>query len=112
MSLFPSSESAAALSSILIGCPLVSFSLERLAEREGTTADTDADVRISFSFSSSSSFSGDTDSRFLFLSLRSCACAALVWRVNIASMPSLRFWTGSMNVGDSVPTLPTSLGTA
>jgi hypothetical protein len=27
-------------------------------------------------------------------------------------MPSLRFWTGSMNVGASAPTLPTSVGTA
>jgi hypothetical protein len=32
---------------------------------------------------------------------------ALDWRMNIASMPSLRFCTGLMNVGDSVPTLPT-----
>ena len=109
-SLLPSSESAAALSSDLIGCPLAS--LERLTGREGTTADTGADVPISVFFSSSSSFAGDTDSRFLFVSPRCCACAALVWRVNIASIPSLRFWTGSMNVGDSVPTFPTSLGTA
>jgi hypothetical protein len=27
-------------------------------------------------------------------------------------MPSLRFCTGSMNVGDSTPTFPTSVGTA
>ena len=30
---------------------------------------------------------------------------------NIASMPSLRFLIGSMKLADSVPTLPTSLGT-
>jgi hypothetical protein len=33
------------------------------------------------------------------------------WRMNIASMPSLRFCTGSINVGDSAPTFPTSFGT-
>jgi hypothetical protein len=30
---------------------------------------------------------------------------------NIASMPSFRFVIGSMKLADSVPTLPTSLGT-
>ena len=36
---------------------------------------------------------------------------ALAWRMNIASMPSLRFCTGSMNVSKATPTFPTSLGT-
>lgn len=77
------------------------------------------------SLSSSTSSTGADDSRFL-LPLAAAArggsggasrtaprcCAALAWRENIASMPSLRFWTGSMNVGASAPTLPTSVGTA
>ena len=32
-------------------------------------------------------------------------------RMNMASIPSLRCLIGSMNVGDSLPTLPTSIGT-
>ena len=37
-----------------------------------------------------------------------CDCLCLE---NIACMPSLRLEIGSMKVDDSVPTLPTSLGT-
>ena len=39
---------------------------------------------------------------------RLCGAA---WRANMAWMPSLRSAIGSTNEGDSVPTLPTSLGT-
>lgn len=38
--------------------------------------------------------------------VRPCFCLA-----KRACMPSLRSWIGWMNVGDSVPILPTSLGT-
>jgi hypothetical protein len=86
---FPLRESeSSALPSSLIGCSLAS--LERLATREGA-AYTGADVPISIS----TSFAGDTDSPFL-LAAPCRACAALVWRVNIVSMPSLRFCTGPL----------------
>lgn len=42
--------------------------------------------------------------------LVSCFCDCFCFE-NMAWIPSLRFDTGSMNVGDSVPTFPTSLGT-
>lgn len=61
------------------------------------------------------SLTGDgDDSRFLFPRCGDEAGVVpfAVWRENSASMPSLRFSTGSMNVGDSTPTLPTSCGTA
>ena len=104
------------MSSCLIGSFLT---LERLAGEEGAVV-VDTDVPVSFSSFFSSV--GDDDSRFLLLLpaavavggvlSRGLCCAALAWRENIAWMPSLRFSTGSMNVGDWTPTLPTSLGTA
>jgi hypothetical protein len=42
--------------------------------------------------------------------LVSCFCDCFCFE-NMAWIPSLRFDTGSMNVADSVPTFPTSLGT-
>ena len=111
MSLFPSESTE---SSCLIGSSFLT--LERLAGEEGVVLGTNVPV-------SSSPFAsvGDDGSRFLLLlpaaavggvSRDALCCAAWAWRENIASMPSLRFWTGSMNVGDWTPTLPTSLGTA
>ena len=44
--------------------------------------------------------------------LRLGAFFAAACLANMAWMPSLRSASGSMNVGDSVPILPTSLGTA
>jgi hypothetical protein len=49
-------------------------------------------------------FSGDLFGEFSLF----CDCVCFM---NIAWMPSFRFETGSMKVGDSVPTLPTSFGT-
>jgi len=121
-SLFPSSSSESTVSSCLVGSFLT---LERLAGEEGAVVNTD--VPVSCSCSCFLSSAGDDDSRFLLPlpaaavaaaggvsrdALFCCCCAALAWRENIASMPSLRFLTGSMNVGDWTPTLPTSLGTA
>ena len=97
-----------------------SLATERL-DGEGAADDTDVPI---LPLTSSTSSADDDGSRFLLpLAAAACGggddgasrtalrcCAALAWRENIASMPSLRFWTGSMNVGDSVPTLPTSVG--
>jgi len=63
---------------------------------------------------------GDDDDglRFLLLPVLPATAAAnadslaLAWCMNIASMPSLRFCTGSMNVGKAMLTLPNSLATA
>lgn len=101
MSLFPSSEST--VSSCLIGSFLT---LGRLVGEEAAEVDTGVPVSVSSSFSSV----GNDDSRFLLplpaeaavsgVSRDVLCCVAFVWRENIASMPSLRFWTGSINVGD------------
>ena len=71
-------------------------------------------VRVS-SFTSAGDGDDDDDDGSYFLLPVPAALAdslALVWRMNIASMPSLRFCTGSMNVDDSTPTFPTSAATA
>ena len=94
-----------------------------IGEATASATATATDVPGVSSFTSSAGNGDDDDddemgSCFLLPAVRATAAAvdadslALAWRMNIASMPSLRFCTGSMTVGDSTPTLPTSPGTA
>jgi hypothetical protein len=80
---------------------------------EATVTVTGVPVQVS-SFTSAGDGDGDDDGSCFLLPVPAAIADSLVlvWRMNIASMPSLRFCTGSMNVDDSTPTFPTSAATA